>query len=138
MDMSFPAAVIAPAVAPAVQSPTVSTTTDVVGKLDRLLKSSTKKTYDNCKAAPGLCAQQIVLDGLVLVAMYMMALYLIDGVKPTWEYVRTHVVKYMTLFIATSFVLRFMEVDFADALSRGAAVFIAAKFLSALAIPPKV
>lgn len=114
----------------AAQQQTVSVLSDIV----RSIKQSTKKTYENCKAEPGHCFRQVFVDGAVLVGMYVLALWLIDGVAPNWEY-RTKVYKYMALFVACSFTLRYMELDFADALSRGAAVVIAAKFVSALALP---
>lgn len=87
-----------------------------------------------CKTDTGKCFQQVAIDGFALVLMYVAAAYLIDGQIPGPAYA-ANIAKYMILFVGGSFVLRYLDVDYADAIPRGAAVVIAAKFVGALALP---
>jgi hypothetical protein len=100
--------------------------------LAEFARGSSKKTYETCKNNLSGCARQIFIDGAILCCMYMLALYVIDGVKPTYDFLWKRAFKFMMLFMICSLVLRFFDVDYQDALSRGTAVVIAAKFVTAL------
>ena len=91
------------------------------------------KAPATCKENLRECVKRVATDVVVLVSMYTLALYLIDGVTLDAEYMLTNVPKYAILFFFGSLIMRYLDRDDADALSRGAAVVIAAKFVSALA-----
>lgn len=105
---------------------------DPLNSLQLLAKASSKVRLDKCKEDRVACLQQIVTDGVALVSMYMLALYVIDGVVPTVDYLQHHALKYLVLYVTCSYVLRYLDVDYEDALSRGAAVVVAAKFVTVL------
>lgn len=105
---------------------------DVLSKIDVTARQSSKATYSQCKTDPRACMRQVLVDCILLVAMFMVGLYVIDGVAPTLEYLQQHVLKYTVVFALCSFAMRYLDVDYGDALSRGAAVVIAAKFVTAL------
>ena len=97
------------------------------------LKDSSKLRLDKCKEDPATCLQQIVVDGLAIVAMYILALYVVDGLPPSSAYVQNNAIKFLGLYISCSYLLRYLDVDYEDALSRGAAMVVAAKFVSVMA-----
>ena len=80
-------------------------------------------------------AAHVVRDGLVLVGMYALALHLIDDLPITSDYVWNHATVFLALYISGSFAMQSLGLDFADSLSRGATVIVAAKFVTALAPP---
>lgn len=107
--------------------------TGIVKGINTAAKGSTKMTYDKCKEDRTRCLLQVIIDGIALVSMYMLAIYVIDGTVITMKYLKNQAAKYMLIYTVCSFVLRYLDVDYEDALSRGAAVVIAAKFVTALA-----
>lgn len=87
-----------------------------------------KKPYDECQDDPTACYRQIAVDSLVLMGMYVAGMYAADGRMPTPQTMAT----FLGLFVGSSVFLRFLELDYADALSRGAAIAVAAKFIGVL------
>lgn len=103
-----------------------------------LAKESSKSAFDRCKQSPGVCIRQVLIDAFVLIGMYSLTIYAIEGPDLfTVDYAKTSLAKYFVLYVACSFVLRYLDVDYEDALSRGAAMLIAGKMVTVMAPVPR-
>jgi hypothetical protein len=103
-----------------------------MGFLDFLLtplRESTEEAVHQCKEKPGKCARQLLLDGLVIVLAYAFLLYVVEGKVLAW----VRGVKFYVLFLFVAFVLRYLDVDFQDQLTRVAGFQLGTKLFAAMA-----
>lgn len=104
-----------------------------MSKLFNIAKESTKSRYDRCKEDPGVCIRQILVDACLLIGMFCLVTYAMDGSSIfTYAYAKEKLAKYFVLYTLCSFALRFMDTDYEDALSRGAAMLISSKMIGAM------
>lgn len=69
-----------------------------------------------------------VLDGVMLAALYSLGMYFTDGSLPgTYA-----LVTFMALFVFSTALLHAVDAEYADAIPRGAAIVIAAKYINSL------
>ena len=73
-------------------------------------------------------------DAIVLLAMYVTAIWVVDGVAPTIDFFADKGVKYLMMYVVTATVLRHINAEYADALAWGATIVITAKFISVLEV----
>lgn len=92
-------------------------------------KNSTEQSLKDCSATPGKCVGQLMLDGLVIVAAYSLLLYVVDG----QALVARKALKFYALFLFLAFVLRYLDVDFQDQLTRVAGFQLGTKLFMTLA-----
>lgn len=74
-------------------------------------------------------------DGLLLLTMYVAAIWVVDGIAPTREFFVDRGVKYLLLYVVAATVLRHVNAEYADALAWGATIVTTAKFISVLDVP---
>lgn len=94
-------------------------------------RTSSKAAFDKCKDAPGECVRQILIDVTVLIFMFGLTVYAAEGINVfTKSYFHNKVSKYFVIYVLCSFMLRYLDTDYEDALSRGAAMLISGKLIS--------
>ena len=99
-----------------------------MGCLD-FVRSSTEKALKDCKDHPRKCFRQLLIDGAVIVLAYAMLLYLVDGTALN----PMRAAKFYGLFLVLAYVLRYLDVDFQEQLTRVAGFQLGTKLFSAMA-----
>lgn len=93
-----------------------------------IVRSSTEQHLKKCKEQPGKCLSQLLLDGVVIIAAYALLLWAVEG--GTLQVSKA--VKFYVLFIGLAFVLRYLDVDFQEHLTRVAGFQLGTKLFLAL------
>ena len=91
------------------------------------LKSSENNTKC-CKKDKLQCLKQVVIDGLVFVAIFAMLTHMVDNrdVDPT------SLMKFFGLYVPTVFALRILDLEYADQFARVAGWSLAAKLFGVM------
>lgn len=99
-----------------------------MGCLD-ILRTSTEKALKDCRQHPRRCFRQLLIDGMVIVLAYAVLVYLVDGasIDPM------RAARFYGLFVVMAYVLRYLDVDFQEQLTRVAGFQLGTKLFSALA-----
>ena len=100
--------------------------------LDRVtqpLRTSTEDSIRECKADPSKCLTQLMLDGAVIVLAYAALLYLVDGKQLAVP----RALKFYVMFVVLAYVLRYLDVDFADQITRVAGFQLGTKLFLTMA-----
>lgn len=69
-----------------------------------------------------------VTDAALLAFMYSLGMYVVEGALPTG----INVLTFMGLFVVATTMLHLVDAEYAEALPRGAAIVIAAKYINLL------
>lgn len=101
---------------------------DLLDSLTQPFRESTKESLERCKKDPRKCVRQLFVDGLVIVLGYAFLVYVVEGkvVSPR------RALKFYALFIFVAFVLRYLNVDFQDQLTRVAGFQLGTKLFAAM------
>lgn len=92
-------------------------------------KNSSEDTLKACRDNPAKCIGQLMLDGLVIIAAYALLVWVVDSQCLTLRKAAT----FYAMFIFLAFVLRYLDVDFQDQLTRVAGFQLGTKLFMALA-----
>lgn len=98
-----------------------------MGLLD-ILRTPGSQTPVDCKAQPAKCAYQIAVDGAVIVAAYALLVYALDGAVLAWA----KALKFYALFFVLAFLLRYVNVDFQEQLTRVAGFQLGTKLFTCM------
>lgn len=92
-----------------------------------ILKSDKEKT-DNCRENPAACLGQVVVDGCVIVMLFGFLSYTIDAQMPSME----NSAAFLSVWVPVLFLLKAMELEYADQLARVAGFTLATKIFAIL------
>ena len=116
-------------------SPVASLAHLFVDPLERSTQVSTKPssaTYNPpsaCRTNPRACFMQLMTDGVALVAAFSLLVYVLDGALPPVG----RVLNFYALYVAITFSLKWLDVEFQDQIPRVAGFQIGNKIFTALA-----
>lgn len=99
-----------------------------MGLLDWITQS-TEESLKECKKDPGKCVSQLLLDGAVIILAYALLAYVVDGTILS----ATKALKFYALFMLLTFVLRWLDVDFQDQITRVAGFQLGTKLFMSMA-----
>jgi hypothetical protein len=91
--------------------------------------NSTEDALKECREKPAKCLSHLALDAAVIVAAYGFLVWAVDGARLS----PTKALKFYALFMVVAFVLRYLDVDFQDQLTRVAGFQIGTKLFMAMA-----
>lgn len=84
----------------------------------------------DCRKEPGKCTAQIVVDGAVIIFAYAVLLYAVEGAMLPWR----RALKFYGLFVFLAFLLRYVNVDFQEQLTRVAGFQLGTKLFMSMAV----
>lgn len=103
---------------------------DIQKTVKDAISKSTKKNTEGCREKPGQCLRQIILDGIIIVALYSILTHAIDGVTPDLD----KMLGFLSVWTAIIFLLKSLDVDQSDQFARVAFWTIATKIFGILTV----
>lgn len=75
-------------------------------------------------------AKKTAVDAASLAALYSLGMYVVDGELPGYY----TIIKFLVLFMTATVVLHAIDASYVDAIPRGMAIVIAAKYVNSLGV----